>query len=81
MQKTTRVGQDIEIPTRIYRTKAHRPLDHEVIIILIIVANPGLKQVTENVQRFCLAGIVFEKFFELIADVRTFGLEMQIRNE
>ena len=56
-------------------------LDHRIMFIWIVVADPGLEQVAENVQRIRICGIILQKCQELLADVRTPGVEVQIRNE
>ncbi len=47
----------------------------------IVVANPGFKQITQNVQRIGVTGCACQKTQKTGGDRRFFCLQMQICNE
>ena len=51
---------------------------HEAPVILMFIADPGLEQIAENVQRLCVAGFAFQKGHKLFADLWAVCLEMQV---
>lgn len=47
----------------------------------VVVADPGLKQIAEDVERFRAAGLMREESLELRNRLRGRGVEMQVRDE
>src|SRR5438046_7156505 len=47
----------------------------------IVIAHPGLEQVTEDVERLGLPGLAGEKVEELLRGLGRLGIEMHVRHE
>ena len=47
----------------------------------IVVADPGLEQVAEDVQRIGAAGFAADELAEQFGDLRTLGVEVEVGDE
>ena len=52
-----------------------------IVALVVVIADPGLKQVTEDVERLGTAGPPRKEFDELLAGRRLAGIQMQIGDE
>ena len=59
----------------------HRGLHLSVVGVGVVVAQPRIEQVAEDVKGFCLPAIVGEKTDKLLADSRLSSLQMKIGNK
>lgn len=53
-------------------------LDRRVILVGIVIADPGLEEVAENIECLGILRLAFEEGVELIANFRAISLEVQV---
>jgi hypothetical protein len=60
---------------------AQRLLDAGVIGVRVVVAHPGLEEITEDVQRIRFPGFRVQEIKKLLADLGALALEVQVGNK